>query len=87
MASDSCSILIAGCDYTDEWLSEPLSLLCSSSSSVGGGRGRVSILYHFISSSPSFYAWRWSMDESENTGLTGVGGMGGWVADFSKSLK
>lgn len=31
MASDSCSILIAGCDYTDEWLSEPLSLLCSSS--------------------------------------------------------
>lgn len=76
MASDSCSILIAGCDYTDEWLSEPLSLLYSSSFffffAVGGSRCRVSILFRFITPSPSVLVQRWrrSVDERENAPLT-----------------
>lgn len=77
MASDSCSILIAGCDYTDEWLSEPLSLLYSSSFfffffAVGGSRCRVFILFRFITPSPSVLVQRRrrSMDERENPPLT-----------------
>lgn len=78
MASDSCSILIAGCDYTDEWLSEPLSLLYSSSFffffffAVGGSRCRVFILFRFITPSPSVLVQRRrrSVDERENPPLT-----------------
>lgn len=91
MASDSCSILIAGCDYTDEWLSEPLSLLYSSSFffAVGGSRCRVSILFRFITPSPSVLVQRrrWSVDERENAPLTEGKGKNGRCGGLQQKLK